>query len=377
MSKRITAARPAWHALGGWWRCKGVALRHRVAVFKVIVVSTLLSGLEPAVLTDTDLGRLESTQMKYLRVIAGALGCDRKPVEMSTSKAPNDPNIPAPYKYTAKSNFDIRALTGVGTVRSVLQQRRLKWLQQMAAHPADHKLVLAVVAGRLAADHTNAFNSNGCLATHAGPWACQWLRDLQALEVSTGHVILQPTGFWSIFDPCNDFHRIDVSHAQSYQDAREVSVGHLSELHACSLRTFVGHSKLSLQTHIAEKHNVRDPYKNAVVTNQCPFCLSIFKSKQTARQHVQQRSRKGICKQICRHPLAGHTTESSYRSSSSAHFVIILPRSCQLCKHTLLHTLHASVTFLILLCGDGGANLPTFTRHRQLIVWALVTLDLF
>ena len=169
VSKRIVAARTAWHALSGWWRCKGVALRHRVAVFKVIVVSTLLSGLEPAVLTDTNLGRLESTQMKYLRVIAGALGCDRKPVEMSTSNAPNDPNIPAPYKYTAKSNFDIRALTGVGTMRSVLQQRRLKWLQQMAAHPADHKLVLAVVAGRLAADHTNAFNSNGCFTTHAGP----------------------------------------------------------------------------------------------------------------------------------------------------------------------------------------------------------------
>ena len=51
MSKRLAAARAAWHAMQGWWRTPHAQIKHKVMVFRCLVLSSLLSGLEAATLT--------------------------------------------------------------------------------------------------------------------------------------------------------------------------------------------------------------------------------------------------------------------------------------------------------------------------------------
>ena len=147
------------------------------------------------------------------------------------------------------NNAFIRQKVGICTVRSELMHRRLKWLQALATCPAQHKVLLAVVAGRLVAGSENAFDREGRVTGTAGP-----------------------------FPPPS----LDI-HACRYI---------LSSGQPCS---FVGHSSLSLCVHMAEKHNLRGPFKHAVVTNQCPFCMSVFKNKRSAQQHARKRGIKGKC----------------------------------------------------------------------------------
>ena len=337
VSKRICAAQTAWHAMAGWFKSRGAPLMSRIAVFKNLVLGSLLTGLEASVLTDTDYSRLERTQMKWLRAIMGrcafvSLNSGVSPVSGSEARV-----------YHARSNQEVRELTRVFTIRSELLYRRLRWLQQIAAQPQDHKLLLAVVAGRLAAQSDNAFDERGTPTFAAGPWAHQWFTDLCSLEEVSAKAILNQRGFWSIFEHDSIFHKVDVSVVRvCFDRGVEHADGPVTK-HACphispdgSQCTFEGHSRLSLDTHIAQKHNIRDPFKHAVVTNQCPFCRRIFKSKNSARKHAQTRGQKGFCPRTCRHPTAGHTTE------------VLKPRRlcCPFCEvaAATLQALHSHIT---------------------------------
>ena len=75
VSKRVCAAAAAPSAFANWWRA---SLRYRVMVFKSVVLGSLLSGLEASVLTESDLARLERTQIKYLRAMAGQAACEHR-----------------------------------------------------------------------------------------------------------------------------------------------------------------------------------------------------------------------------------------------------------------------------------------------------------
>jgi len=161
------------------------------------------------------------------------------------------------------NNAFIRQKVGICTVRSELMHRRLKWLQALATCPAQHKVLLAVVAGRLVAGSENAFDREGRVTGTAGP-----------------------------FPPPS----LDI-HACRYI---------LSSGQPCS---FVGHSSLSLSVHMGEKHNLREPFQHAVITSQRPFCMSAFKNKRSAQQHARKRGIKGKCPEVSRHPCAGHATE--------------------------------------------------------------------
>ena len=205
VSKRICAAQTAWHSMLGWFKSRSAPLMSRIAVFKNLVLGSLLTGLEASVLTDTDYSRLEKTQMKWLRAIMGrcafvSLTSGVSPVSESEARV-----------YHARSNQEVRELTRGFTIRSGLLYRRLRWLQQIAAQPQDHKLLLAVVAGRLATQSDNAFDERGTPTFAARPWAHQWFTDLCSLEEVSAKAILNQRGFWSIFEHDSIFHKVDVS----------------------------------------------------------------------------------------------------------------------------------------------------------------------
>ena len=67
--ERLAAVAWAWHSFGSYWVSAGVPLRLRVLVYKAVVVSSLLTGLETTVLRGGQLRRLESWNAKHLRVL--------------------------------------------------------------------------------------------------------------------------------------------------------------------------------------------------------------------------------------------------------------------------------------------------------------------
>ena len=111
------------------------------------------------------------------------------------------------------------------------------------------------------------------------------------------------SGFGSIFDPQHDFHWLDTSSVQEFVEPDDETFPPPSlDIHACRYIlssgqpcSFVGHNSLSLCVHMVEKHNLRGPFKHAVVTNQCPCCMSVFKNKRSAQQHAHKRGIKGKC----------------------------------------------------------------------------------
>ena len=286
--------------------------------------------------------------MKYLRALLGR--CAFVPPASTACSEP----VLASKTYQARSNQEVRDLTRVFTVRSELLYRRLRWLQNIAQRPECQKLLIAVVAGRLAAQRDNAFAADGTPTPTAGPWARQWYSDLLCLEAASGKTILNTNGVWSIFETDSGFHKVDVSVVRvsvdrlddRTRDRIDVSDAKFSCPHSSpegGQCMFEGHSRLSLATHIAQKHNIRDPYKHAVVTNQCPFCRSIFKNRTSARKHAQIRGTKGVCPKICRHPMAGHTTDVTRPSQLCCPFCEFVAQDLQsLHAHIVAHFTRAT-----------------------------------
>jgi hypothetical protein len=54
-------------------------------------------------------------------------------------------------------------------------------------------------------------------------------------------------------------------------------------------------SQCGLLTHLRFSHGQRSAYSLATVTNQCPYCMTIFASHQSARQHLEFAIQRGRC----------------------------------------------------------------------------------
>ena len=130
---------------------------------------------------------------------------------------------------------------------------------------------------------TELAHADGCLTASAGPLARQWYCDVVALY-QKHDCVLGPDGFWWIFDPYHEFQWLDTTCMRDFvEPAGETPPVPSSDVYSCGHMlasalpcSFVGHSSLSLRVHIAEKHNVREPFKHVVITNPEPFLLVNF-----------------------------------------------------------------------------------------------------
>ena len=71
ITARLESSSIAWHSMGSVWRNTTLPLENRVTAFKLFVRSSMLSALEAMTLTDKHIQRLETQQLKYIRVILG------------------------------------------------------------------------------------------------------------------------------------------------------------------------------------------------------------------------------------------------------------------------------------------------------------------
>ena len=101
--------------------------------------STLLSGLEAAALTEDQYALLESQQCKFLRKLL----CGRTCLKLQRTNARGEDYV----EFRAFNNDHVRRLLRVSTVESEMVTRRLRWLQQMVAHPSDSIAMLSALQG--------------------------------------------------------------------------------------------------------------------------------------------------------------------------------------------------------------------------------------
>eukprot|EP00972_Heterocapsa_arctica_P091287 13469297-Heterocapsa_arctica.AAC.1 len=63
-----------WRTYLRFWHAQGVCMTIKIILFRALVLSTLLSGLEAVVLGLTDIKRLERFQVRCLRILLHGQG---------------------------------------------------------------------------------------------------------------------------------------------------------------------------------------------------------------------------------------------------------------------------------------------------------------
>ena len=145
------------------------------------------------------------------------------------------------------------------------------------------------------------------------PWLKQFLNDLKdvcslssAVEAETTdlgwHVIFQSPAFFSF--KANLLRNHGVDHSVTIEDT--LGAGILCDLDCGDGQkcAYVARDRQALTIHRVRKHGWSNIYRRAVVTNQCPWCLRVFGSCQSAQNHVVSKASKGACPTKVSNPLA-------------------------------------------------------------------------
>ncbi len=106
----------------------------RVAVYKAIVYTTLLAGLEAEVVVKTEIREMERMHMNLLRKVIGQWG------SVETEE----------HGRRLKSNGEVRQLAKCVTVESELKYRKMKWLQKIVWEREENMQLRTVLIGRFA-----------------------------------------------------------------------------------------------------------------------------------------------------------------------------------------------------------------------------------
>eukprot|EP00959_Pyramimonas_sp_CCMP1952_P468909 9494029-Pyramimonas_sp.AAC.1 len=134
---RLQATRTAWHKMGNFWTTARVSLRFKSIVFVGVVVNAALSGLEAYVssmtkpITRRSLEPLQQLVFKFARVVLQGRHTIRRG-----------------QMVRAPSNLEVMRHMRLGSLFVELRIRRLKWLQDIAARPLEHRQVLAALVGQ-------------------------------------------------------------------------------------------------------------------------------------------------------------------------------------------------------------------------------------
>ncbi|CAE8657128.1 unnamed protein product [Polarella glacialis] len=127
---KLRKAAIAWRSLGSFWSNGDVSLRLRRFVYLTSVRSVLVSGLISAVLSSSDVLRLERFQNR----------CARRLLRGQATNFRHDHPV-------SLSNNEVRAKLKVPSITSVLFAQRIAWLKSIALHPEDNTVLLAAVFG--------------------------------------------------------------------------------------------------------------------------------------------------------------------------------------------------------------------------------------
>ena len=180
--------------MGKFWTQSCINERFRRSVFMAVVRSSLVTGLDSAVLTNAQINMLEAQQCKYTRKILCGKGC----LKLHRTR-PDGEDI---VEYRALPNESIRLLLHIPTIQSELLVRRLCWLQTLVKYPDDAKTVLSALQGFALWGQSPTIFDSGDVSPSANPWTKQFFVDLEWLSRhSTAAFALkwQELKWWSIY----------------------------------------------------------------------------------------------------------------------------------------------------------------------------------
>ena len=121
VKERIQSVVVAYFSMGKFWCRANVSLQFKLTVYRSLVLSSLLTGLECAALEIRHLHMLETAQNKFLRKIMCGRACSK--IQETTSEGLTT------VRYRALSSQSVRQTLKVYTVTSELRARRLAWLK--------------------------------------------------------------------------------------------------------------------------------------------------------------------------------------------------------------------------------------------------------
>ena len=313
--QRIRSADIGWFSMGKFWFRQGLFRTALVLVFKGLVYSPLLSGLEALCINKSHLAQLDKYVIKRGRQLMHGAACE---------KTSADDGI----KYKAVSNVEVwRFLQSVPT-HIELRVRRLKFWQNVAMHRELHTVLLACLFGDFDWEQTSSLDMEGKPTRQANPWLQQFAQDIDELAVLDsaaymvsllrGRVLLLFTEFRE------DFLRIDVSELRARFLGREIPPPgwveppgdpadiillpdddaavftcdrKCSDGSVCN-KQFSTYRQLRLHmvhTKDGEHGSSRLVQDLAAVSNVCPWCRNRYASRESAKKHIKEAFNRGYC----------------------------------------------------------------------------------
>ena len=147
------------------------------------VQNSALSGLEAYCITDHQCSILDKAIIKVARVSMRGAAVTRK----------SDGSI-----IDCLTNREVFRFWRLGTSATELCIRRIKWLQQIALHPEDHRLVYNSIFGTCRGELQHGFSPgvvDFCITSDASPWALQAKRDIMKIgDFEDGESLLLEVG---------------------------------------------------------------------------------------------------------------------------------------------------------------------------------------
>ena len=317
IAMRVQAAKVNWARMGQFWFRSVASRRSKLLVYRALVHSTLLSGLEVLVLEKGKFAQLDSLILQHGRKLMQGKACDKQEQEDGT------------IRYVSCKSKVVWRWMGLCPCELELQIRRLSWYQQLARDVQRHKCVLMALFGRLGCESEEAFDLRGGLVETANPWAKQFADDMRTLEaIDDGHSLLQlvSDNFGLVFtEYASDFISVDVSALRrlfdpvcipppgwlppeedgALQDAAEAE-GEVERPFTCECLLHDGSScgqkfptQKALAVHKSSTkggtHDRVSDMATVAITNACPWCKGVFSSTQSARNHIRRTLKEGKC----------------------------------------------------------------------------------
>lgn len=325
--QRLTAVRAGWAWVGrAWFKIRQhAALR---LLFMAYVQSQAVSGLVAYVWNRGDCMALDTQMLKYLRALMKGKACVK-------AGAGNE------NAYRSMSNFQVWCFWRLVPTYLEVRIHRLRWYQSIARHPESSKQVSAAFFGRHSFESLGPVDAQGRITEEASPWTRQLYEDLKYAGSFEGL-----SNWWSdlqgritmVFkggELTDDFAAFDMNilrrayytgmqgsdeEGDAMGEEREkvyVCSADIAGSFACGLQFA---TKTGLALHLRKAHDAEVVERMLTTTNQCPFCMTVLCSKQTAQTHVLAACRSGVCR-ANRTPFVYTVREPDYCSCPACYFV--------------------------------------------------------
>lgn len=312
IDNRVQKADIGWYAMGQLWFRQGLRRTALVLIFKGMVYSTLMSGLEALCLSHTHVDRLDKYILKRGRKLMHGAACHKFSTEAGT-------------KYKALPSLEIWRFLYMVPARIELRIRRLKFWQNAAKFPEKYSLLFACLFGQFDFEQHCSIDGSGKPTATANPWLRQFATDIDALgELDSGTFLAsQVQGrvllIFSTFR--EDFLRIDVTEFRAKflgheipppewvpptLDPQEVFLVPDDTPYVCNLLCADGSmcnqkfaTQVQLSAHILHSrggdHGRRPIYSLAAVSNICPWCRCKYSTRVSASHHIKASFERGQC----------------------------------------------------------------------------------